>query len=146
MRRGYIFTLESMGLFAAWMMLLLFAWQYAGQTMNHATDEQKIRERERTALETTDALLQHHSIQPWKGCAKFSEEKRRETPYLVEKKCLEKLKNNPPPEGVTRLVLYTPFGSQELAGGETPGECIILRRPFLLEGMTPSALEVSVCE
>lgn len=146
MRRGYIFTLEAMGIFAAWMILLLFTWQYAGQTMNTIAEEQKMHAKERIALETLDALLQHHSIQPWKGCAMFSEEKKREIPYAVEKKCLEKLNTQPIPEGITQLTLHTPNGIQPLAGSEKGEGCIIIRRPFLLEGKTPSTLEVSACE
>jgi len=146
MRRGYIFTLESMGIFAAWMMLLFFAWQHAGDTMNTIKSEQIIQARERIAAETLDALIQHHSNQPWKGCAQFSEEKKREQPYMVEKKCLEKLKTTMLPTKITRLMLHTPTGSHKLAGGESTNHCTILRRPILLDQTTPSVLEVSVCE
>ena len=146
MRRGYIFTLEAMGVFVAWMILLFFTWQHAGHTMNTITEQQEIHERERLALETLDTLIQHHSFNPWEGCAMFSGEKKRETPYRLEKKCLEKLKTQPLPEGIAQLTLHTPTGLQLLAGNETQGECVIIRRPFLLDGTIPSALEVSVCE
>lgn len=114
--------------------------------MNWITEEQQIQERERIVIETIDELLQHHSTQPWKGCAQFSEDKKREIPYAVEEKCLEKLKTTLLPKGITQLVLHAPTGPQKLAGNEAQGNCTIVRRPFLLNGITPSALEVSVCE
>jgi hypothetical protein len=114
--------------------------------MNAIADEQIIHQRERIALEALDALIQHHSTNPWKGCAVFSTEKKREIPYHVEKKCLEQLHTHPKPRGITQLRLHTPTESHVVAGEEEEGPCITIRRPFLLDGHIPSVLEASACE
>jgi hypothetical protein len=147
MRKGHVFALEGMGIFFAWMILLLFTWSYSANVMNENTQRMQVDARERMANEVLDSLIQKHSIIPWKGCAMFSLEKKRELPYIVEGKCIEGLSTTPMLEGVARLVLHTPTGKEIIV--ENPlasGNCTSLQRPILLDGIVPAALEVSVCE
>ncbi|MEK6970288.1 MAG: hypothetical protein AABW68_01180 [archaeon] len=147
MRRGHVFTLEAMGIFAAWMILLLLTWQESAHAMKTHAQEEDAEERERIAIELLDDLIQHHDLEPWKGCAAFSTEKRRELPYIVESPCLESLNKYPLPPGVTQLTLRTPGGVSEWTGeGGEWSACTIIRRPILLDGIIPAVVEASACD
>lgn len=145
MRRGHAFAIEGMGLFAAWTIILLLTWQRSAEWKNN-TDIHTIVEKENELINLTNTLIQHHHINAWNGCAEFLSEKRRETPYILNEECLNQLKSGTN-STIQFIRIQTPTSEWIVYGQEEKSKtCIIIRRPFLLNGKIPSILEAGSCE
>ncbi len=145
--RGTIVVFEAILIFSVWLLLLLHAWTFSADRVTLGTEQRNTHELEQRLIEWSNSLvLTHHPTHAWKGCATFSEEKRRAISHRIPSSCLDAWKNIPPEEewiyriqtrNQNQLTIYYEKENPPLT-------CIGIQRPIHLDE-EPALLEVTGC-
>jgi hypothetical protein len=139
--------MESMVIFLAWMMILSMVWSFSHDKVENEKEKWAREKEEAQLILWTDTLLLQHHIDPWYGCAQYSEEKRRVLPYVAERTCFIMLSKTRTPYPLSYAVVRTKKETLVLHDDSSAGkECMGVRRPFLLDGKESAVLEAGTCE
>ncbi len=149
MTKGFIFSLETLLVFTAWLFILLLVWQVSQQIAHEKNMQWKNQKTLGLSLIQSETLVRQHHANPWFGCAVYSPEKRRVKEYVVSQTCLEKLSQYDPSNFVYRVAMLTPSEKKILWEKPIVADAIcsgIEKIVILEETQTIARLEVTTCE